>query len=54
VVGIVGVVLHNVLYALSGEEEAVFFSIALVGFFAFFWITIYSFYIFLKGRRLTS
>ena len=51
VVGIVGVVMHNVLYAMNEIEESFFFWIAIIGLFAFFWVTIYGFYIFLKGRR---
>ncbi len=50
-VAIVGVVMHNVLYALSEIEEAVFFSIALVGIYVFATGTIGGLVIFLKGRR---
>ena len=50
-VGIVGVIMHNVLYARSGEEEAIFFFIALVGLLIFIIATIGSLVIFLIGRR---
>ena len=50
-VAIVGVVMHNVLYALSEIEESVFFSIALVGIYVFAAGTIGGLVIFLKGRR---
>ena len=51
VVGIVGVVGHNVVSALLEKEEPVFFTIALVGLFVFFIATIGGLVIFLKGRR---
>ena len=50
-VGIVGVILHNVLYAQSGVEEQVFFFIALAGLFVFVIATAGGLVIFLKGRR---
>ena len=51
VVGIVGVVGHNVVYGLTEVEEPVFFTIGLVGLFVFFIATIGSLVIFLRGRR---
>jgi len=48
---IVGVILHNVLYALSGIEEHVFFFIALFSPVPFLIGTIGGLVIFLKGRR---
>ena len=51
VVGIVGVIGHNVIYGLTEVEESVFFTIALVGLFVFFIATIGGLVIFLKGRR---
>ena len=53
-VGIVGVVVHNAIYGLSGVEEPVFFVIALVGLWAFLIATIGGLVIFLKGRRKTT
>jgi hypothetical protein len=53
VVGIVGVVGHNVVSALLEKEEPVFFTIGLVGLFVFFIATIGGLIIFLKGRRKT-
>ena len=50
---IVGGVMHNVLYALSGIEEEVFFFIALFSLVPFFIGTIGGLVIFLKGRRKT-
>ena len=50
-VGIVGVILHNVLYGLLGKEEAVSFFIALVGLFMFLIASFGSLVIFRKGRR---
>ncbi len=49
-VGIVGAVVHNVLYGLTEIEESVFFTIALVGIYAFVAATIGGLVIFLKGR----
>jgi len=51
VVGIVGVVGHNVVSALLEKEEPVFFTIGLVGLFVFFIATIGGLVIFLKGQR---
>jgi polyferredoxin len=51
VVFIVGVVVHNVLYALSEIEEPVFFSIAIFSLVLFTIATIGSLVIFLQGRR---
>jgi len=48
---IVGVVVHNVLYALSEIEEHVFFSIAIFSLVPFAVGTIGGLVIFLKGRR---
>jgi hypothetical protein len=55
-VGIVGVVLHNVLFGLFGieEEEPVSFFIGLVGLMAFCITTIGGLFIFLKGRGKTT
>ena len=53
-VGIVGVIMHNVLYAQSGEEEAVFFFIGLLGLFVFIIATIIVLVVFLIGRRKTT
>jgi len=50
-VAIVGVILHNVLYALSGIEEHVWFLIAIVALYVFSAATIGGVVIFLKGRR---
>ena len=49
-VGIIGVILHNALYALSEKEELVSFFIAIVALWAFLIATIGSLVIFLKGR----
>ena len=54
VVGIVGVVGHNVVSALLEKEEPVFFTIGLVGLFVFFIATIGGLVVFLKGRRKTT
>ncbi len=53
VVGIVGVIGHNVIYGLTEVEEPVFFTIALVGLYTFAAATIGGVVIFLKGRRKT-
>ena len=50
-VGIVGVVMHNVQYAINEVEEPVFFSVALVGLWVFSMTTAASVVILLKGRR---
>ncbi len=52
-VGIVGVILHNALYALSEIEEHVWFLIAIVALYVFDIATIGGLVIFLKGRRET-
>ena len=54
VVFIVGVVVHNVLYALSEIEEPVFFSIAIFSLVPFAVGTIGGLVIFLKRRRKTT
>jgi hypothetical protein len=54
VVGIVGVVMHNVSYVQTEIEESVFFVIALVGLYAFIIATGSGLVIFLKGRRKTT
>ncbi len=53
-VGIVGVIVHNALYAMNEIEEPIFFVIALVGLWVFFIATIGGLVIFLKGRRKTT
>ncbi len=53
-VGIVGVVVHNVLYGLTEIEESVFFVIALVGLYVSIIATSSGLVIFLKGRRKTT
>ncbi len=50
-VAIVGVILHNALYALSGIEEPVWFLIAISALYLFIIATIGGLVIFLKGRR---
>ena len=50
---IVGTVVHNALYGLSGIEEHVFFSIAISALYVFIIATIGGLVIFLKGRRKT-
>jgi len=52
-VGIVGVILHNVIYGLSGIEETVSFFIAISALWVFFIATIVGLVIYLKGRRKT-
>ncbi len=54
VVGIVGVIGHNVIYGLTEVEESVFFTIGLLGLFVFFIATIGSLVMFLIGRRKTT
>jgi hypothetical protein len=51
VVGIVGVIVHNVIFAVSEVEESVFFSIGLAGLLVFVIATIGGLVIFLTGRR---
>ena len=53
-VGIVGFVVHNVLYGLSEIEEPVSLVITVVGLLAFFGATIGGLVIFLTGRRKTT
>ena len=53
-VGIVGVILHNVLYGLNEIEEPVSFGIGLGGLFVFVLATIGGLVIFLIGRRKTA
>jgi len=53
-VGIVGVIVHNVVFGLSEIEEPVSFHIALVGLYVFIIATIGGLVIFLKGRRKTT
>jgi len=51
VVGIIGLIGHNAIYALSEIEESIFFFIGLVGFWVFFIATIGGLVILLRGRR---
>ncbi len=53
-VGIVGVILHNVLYGLSEIEEPVSFGIGLGGLFVFSIATIGGLVVYLIGRRKTA
>ena len=53
-VAIVGVILHNVLYALSEIEEHVWFLVAIVALYVFITATSGGLVIFLKGRRKTT
>jgi hypothetical protein len=53
-VGIVGVIMHNVIYGLSEIEESVFFFIALVGLWVFSISTSGGLVIFFKGPRKTT
>ena len=48
--GIVGVIIHNVYYAATETEEAIFFFIAISSFYVFIIATISALVIFLKGR----
>ncbi len=50
---IVGTILHNTLYALSGIEEHVWFLIAIVALYVFVAATSGGLIIFIKGRRKT-
>jgi hypothetical protein len=54
VVGIVGAILHNVLYGIKEIEEPVSFFIGVLGLFGFVVATIGGLVIFLKGRRRTA
>ena len=49
--GIVGVIVHNVLYGLSEIEEPFSFIIALAALFVFILATAGGLFVFLKGRR---
>ncbi len=51
---IVGVIVHNALYALSETEEPVFFIIAIAALGVFIIATVGGLVIFLKGRRKTT
>ena len=51
VVGIIGAILHNVLYGINETEEPVSFSIAIIGLFGFVIATIGALVIFLERRR---
>ncbi len=51
---IVGTILHNAIYGLTGIEEPVWFFIALAGLYLFDIATIGGLVIFLKGRRKTT
>ncbi len=53
-VGIVGVILHNVLYGLSEIEEPVSFGIGLGGLFVFSIATIGGLVVYFIGRRKTA
>ena len=53
-VGIVGIIVHNVLYGLSETEEIVSFIIALAALWLFILATGGGLVIFLKGRRKTT
>ena len=50
-IGINGIILHNVLSALSGTEEKVFFFVTLGGLWAFALSTIGGMVVYLDGRR---
>jgi len=52
--GIVGVILHNALYAMNEIEEHVFFTIALVALGMFIIATGGGLVVFLKGQRKTT
>ena len=52
--GIVGVVMHNVLYGLTETEEVVFFAIALSAIWLFTLATGGGLAIYLKGRQKTT
>jgi len=49
--GIIGVIVHNVLYGINEVEEPVSFIIAILGLFVFLIATGYGFVIFLGGRQ---
>jgi len=50
-IGVIGTILHNVLYGINQIEEPVSFIIGILGLFGFVIATIGSLVIFLKGRR---
>lgn len=52
-VGIIGVVGHNAIYAMKKIEEPVFFSIAIVGLFGFVMATIGEWVFYFIGRKAT-
>ena len=54
VVAIVGVIMHNVLYAMNEVEEHTWFLVAIVALYVFSAATIGGVVIFLKGRRKTT
>ena len=54
VVAIVGVIMHNALYAMNEVEEHTWFLVAIVALFVFSTATIGGLVIFLKGRRKTT
>ncbi len=54
VVAIVGVIMHNALYAMNEVEEHTWFLVAIVAFYVFSAATVGGVVIFLKGRRKTT
>ncbi len=54
VVAIVGVIMHNALYAMNEVEEQTWFLVAIAAPFVFSAATIGGLVIFLKGRRRTT
>jgi nitrate reductase gamma subunit len=54
VVAIVGVIMHNALYAMNEIEEHAWFIVAIVALYVFVGATIGGAVIFLKGRRKTT
>ena len=54
VVAIVGVIMHNALYAMNEIEEHTWFIVAIVALYVFVGATIGGAVIFLKGRRKTT
>ena len=50
-VAIVGIILHNALYALSGTEEHVWFWVAIVALYAFIAANTGGLIVFIQGRR---
>jgi hypothetical protein len=51
--GVIGAVGHNALYAIKKIEESVFFFIAIIGLFGFVMVTIGSWIYYLIGRKAT-